>query len=165
VTITIEEITPERFELVARWLSQPDINRWLTGEWRGRDVTSTNVAMAVRNKRNRIFVVCADGSACGVAALADLDVSDHTAMLWYLLGEVRFAGEGVISEAVRQLVSRSFRQFELRSVFAWVMEDNAASIRVLQKVGFREVGRIRQATCSNGRQVDRIYFDLISEEA
>jgi hypothetical protein len=44
------------------------------------------------------------------------------------------------------------------------MEDNAASHRVLQKAGFREAGRIRRAASSGGRQVDRIYFDLIASE-
>jgi RimJ/RimL family protein N-acetyltransferase len=52
----------------------------------------------------------------------------------------------------------------LASIYAWIMEDNAASQRVLQKAGFREAGRIRCAACSGGRQVDRIYFDLVAAE-
>jgi RimJ/RimL family protein N-acetyltransferase len=34
----------------------------------------------------------------------------------------------------------------------------------LRKVGFREAGRIRKATSSADRQVDRIYYDLLASE-
>jgi hypothetical protein len=49
----------------------------------------------------------------------------------------------------------------LKSEPAWIMEDNIASRRVLEKSGLRECGRFRNAACSSGKQVDRIYFDLI----
>ena len=69
-----------------------------------------------------------------------------------------------MSEALKQLAFRSFSDLRLQSLYAWTMEDNKASIRFLQKVGFRESGRIRRATSSGGRQVDRIYFDLLADE-
>jgi RimJ/RimL family protein N-acetyltransferase len=62
------------------------------------------------------------------------------------------------------LVRVAFTEMGLASVYAWIMEGNAASRKVLQKVGFREAGRIRCASSFGGRQVDRIYFDLVSSE-
>jgi [ribosomal protein S5]-alanine N-acetyltransferase len=96
--------------------------------------------------------------------LADIDFADATAMVWYVLGDSAFSKRGIASEAVKQLVRKSFHELKLQSLYAWIMDDNTASARVLQKVGFREAGRIRRATSSNGRQVDRIYFDLIASE-
>ena len=86
-------------------------------------------------------------------------------MVWYALGEQTLFGRGIIANAVRQLTRLCFDQMRLASIYAWTMEDNIASTRVLQKVGFREVGRIRCAASSGGRQVDRIYFDLIASDA
>jgi hypothetical protein len=77
--ITIEELTPANFELVAGWLSRPETNRWLTAEWRGRAAASVVVAMAVRNRKNRLFLVHCSGQACGLTALADIDTADRTA--------------------------------------------------------------------------------------
>jgi hypothetical protein len=45
------------------------------------------------------------------------------------------------------------------------MEDNMASRSVLQKAGLHEAGRIRCATSSAGRQVDRIYLDLMQAKS
>lgn len=162
--ITIQDLTPEHFRLVARWLSKPEINRWLTAEWRNQAVTSTIIAIAVRSRRNRLFLVCCDAQPCGLVALANTNATDKTAMLWYVLGEQGLSGRGITSEAVTQLTRLCFCQMGLSSVYAWIMEDNVASKRVLQNAGLREVGRVRRAVSSGGRQVDRIYFDLIASE-
>ena len=162
--ITIEDLQVKDLSLVAKWLSADQINRWLTAEWRNRVISTTLLAIALRNRRNRFFLVRCNGEACGLTALADIDVVDSTAMVWYVLGEPRFARKGITSKAVRQLVQKSFQELKLRSLYAWVMADNCSSAKVLTAVGFREAGRIRQAVTSNGHQVDRIYFDLVPSE-
>jgi RimJ/RimL family protein N-acetyltransferase len=161
---TIQELRPNDLGLVAAWLSRNEVNRWLTPEWRNRVVSTTFVAIALRDSKNRFFLVHCGGKPCGLVALADIDFADATAMVWYVLGDSAFSKRGIASEAVKQLVRKSFHELKLQSLYAWIMDDNTASARVLQKVGFREAGRIRRATSSNGRQVDRIYFDLIASE-
>jgi RimJ/RimL family protein N-acetyltransferase len=161
---TIEELEPGSFDLVASWLSDADVNRWLTAEWRNRGVTSTLIALTVRNKRNRLFLIRFEGQPCGLVALADLEVADKTAMVWYVLGDKALAGRGITSEAVRQLARFSFDQLALASLYAWAMEDNLASQKVLTKAGFRSVGKIRQSAASRDRQVDRLYYDVVAAE-
>jgi len=162
--VTIQALTPEHFGLVARWLSKREINRWLTPEWRNRAVNTALIAVAVRNRRNRLFLVRCVSEPCGLVALANIEEADKTGMVWYVLGEQKLSARGIISEAVTQLTRLCFCQMGLASIYAWIMEDNIASLRVLQKAGLREAGRIRCAASSAGRQVDRIYFDLIASE-
>jgi len=161
---TLEVLVPRDFENVATWLSSPDINRWLIPEWRDKEVSASIVAIAVRNSRNRLFLVKHGGVPCGLAALADIEPIDRTAMVWYLLGDARLSGRGITSAAVEQLVHYAFRELRLLSLYAWTMEDNAASQRVLRKVGFSVAGRLRQSASVAGRQVDRIFFDLVADE-
>lgn len=158
---SIEDLAPDHFETVAAWLSRPEINKWLTGEWRDREVVATTIAVAVRNKRSRLFLVRHEGAPCGLVALADIDLADRTAMIWYILGEANLSGRGITSEAVRLLAKEAFGSGGVSSLYAWIMEDNVPSRKVLEKAGFREAGRIRGATRSSGRQVDRVYFDLL----
>jgi RimJ/RimL family protein N-acetyltransferase len=162
--VTIAPLSAEHFGLVAGWLAQPGIARWLTSDWRAAPAQPTTIAMCVRQKRSRLYLVSSDGEPCGLVALADLDPADGTSMIWYVLGDAAFAGRGIASSAVRELVKIAFAEFGLRSVYAWVMEDNVASRRVLVRAGFREAGRIRQATVSGTTPVDRLYFDLIADE-
>jgi RimJ/RimL family protein N-acetyltransferase len=159
--ITIEPLAPADFETVANWLSVSENSRWLTSEFRGRKVETVTMGIFVRNPKNKFFLVRLAGEPAAVAGLADLDQTDHLAMVWYALGEKKFAGRGVTSEGVRQMAHRAFKELGLRSLYAWIMEDNTPSRRVLEKCGFREVGRIRSGTCSGTEQRDRVYFDLV----
>lgn len=163
--VTIEELQREQFDTVARWLSDPSKNCWLSSEWRNKTVNPSLIAIALRNKRNKFFMVRSDGEPCGLVALSDIDPDDGTAMVWYVLGEDRFAGRGITSEAVRQLAAWAFKYLKLFSIYAWAMENNAASRKVLVKSGFREVGRLRRSCYWSGQHVDRVYFDLLPGES
>jgi RimJ/RimL family protein N-acetyltransferase len=164
ISISIEPLPVDHFGLVAEWLSKPDVNRWLTSEWRNRTVEPQVIAVVVRNRRNRLFLVRSNGEPCGMVALSDIDVVDGTAMVWYLLGEPSLAGRGVTSEAVRLIARESFETLGLRSLYAWAMADNVASQRVLKKAGFRHVGQIRESAVSDGAPVSRIYFDRLASD-
>lgn len=159
--VTIEQLQPEFFALVADWLGDPAINQWLTGEWRDKPATASLVAIAVRNRHNRMFLVRCDGTPCGIVALADIDLADRLAMAWYLLGDSNFSGRGITSDALSQLVAIGFGELALECIYAWIMEDNVRSARVLEKIGFSTAGRLRRAALCRGQQVDRIYFDVI----
>lgn len=156
----IELLTPEHFEDVAKWLSDREINQWLSGEWRGRTVDPVAIGIAVRNKRNRLYLVRCDDEPCGLVALAEWDAADNLAMVWYVLGKAPLGSQGITTEAVRQLIELSWTELGIESLYAWVMEDNARSRRVLEKAGFKEAGRLRRAARRGDRQLDRIYFDL-----
>jgi len=155
---------PESFDTVCRWLSNSSINRWLTSEWRNRVVNSTTIAIALRNPRNRMFLILYGERPCGLVCLAEIDAPDRTAMVWYLLGDTSLSGRGIVSQAVRELVQIAFGEMGLNSLYAWVMQDNIDSQRVLERAGFTRAGRIRRAAFSAGRLVDRIYFDIVSTQ-
>jgi ribosomal-protein-alanine N-acetyltransferase len=63
----------------------------------------------------------------------------QNAHLGYFVAE-RHNGRGYATEAVRQAVDAAFGPLELHRVQAAVMPRNVASIRVLEKAGFREEG-------------------------
>src|SRR5688572_9291568 len=96
---TLVPLASDSFELVAKWLSTPAINRWLSGDWRDKETTATIVAIAARNRKNRFFLFSHDGAPCGLVALSDLELPDKTAMAWYLMGEQQLSGQGITSEA------------------------------------------------------------------
>jgi RimJ/RimL family protein N-acetyltransferase len=162
--IAIEPLTAADAPTVARWLSVPAINEWLTADWRGRAVDPSLLGIAMRNKRNRLFLVRSDGAPCGLVALADWDPADRVAMVWYALGEASLGGKGVITAALGQLVAVAFRDLGIESLHAYIREDNERSRRVLEKCGFRELGRMRAAVREGGRQLDRVYFDLVRSD-
>ncbi len=88
---------------------------------------------------------------------------EGSAELAYWLGEP-FWGSGLASLAVRKLVELGFDQYNLRRIFARVYSFNKASVRVLEKNGFRCETVARAAILKNDKIWDELTFGLLQNE-
>jgi RimJ/RimL family protein N-acetyltransferase len=161
---TIELLQPDDHEIVAAWLSRPGINRWLSSGWRGKVVGARALTVAAMNPRNRFLLIRYDGTPVGLVALGDIDTVDGSALIWYLLGRDDLGAKGLVTEGVRQVIQFGFQELGLRTLSASVVQPNEASRRVLEKVGFRLVGTLRQGLVLDKRPVDRVIYDLLPED-
>jgi RimJ/RimL family protein N-acetyltransferase len=162
--VTLAPLRPEDFELAAAWLADTQISRWLTSEFRGQETGPRMVAVMARSKRNRLLLVRHEGEPVGLVGFADFDEIDRTAMIWYLLGHRPAGSRGIITAAVGAALDLAFEQWGLANVYAWIIDGNEPSRRVLEKNGFSVVGRLRRATRRGDEQVDRIYYDVTAQE-
>jgi RimJ/RimL family protein N-acetyltransferase len=162
--VTIAPLERKNFALVASWLSDPATNRLLTAEWRNRAVDATVIAIAVRNRKNLLYQIACQDSICGLVAFSELEARDRSAMIWYALGDRSLAGRGVTTAAVSEMCRIGFAELGLASIWAMVLAPNGASVRLLEKVGFRPAGRLRQVERVEEEQLDRLYFDLLPGE-
>ena len=87
----------------------------------------------------------------------------ESAYLGYSVSE-RHNGRGYATEAVRQVLAVAFEELGLHRVQAAVMPINLASIRVLEKAGFREEGLALRYLQINGVWEDHKLFALTAEE-
>jgi ribosomal-protein-alanine N-acetyltransferase len=87
----------------------------------------------------------------------------QNAHLGYFVSE-RHNGRGYATAAVRQAVDAAFDDLELHRVQAAVIPSNVASIRVLEKTGFREEGLARRYLQIAGIWQDHKLYALTAEE-
>jgi [ribosomal protein S5]-alanine N-acetyltransferase len=87
----------------------------------------------------------------------------HNATLGYFITQDR-GGRGFATEAVRQAVTFGFQDARLHRVQAGVMPRNKASIRVLEKNGFRHEGSSLRYLNINGVWEDHELFAVTVEE-
>lgn len=73
----------------------------------------------------------------GLLKVADISWRKRTGHVRYVIGDPVYAGKGFCTAAVTLGITYAFDVLGLRSLFAHVHEDNIASIRVLEKCGFR----------------------------
>ena len=105
-----------------------------------------------------------NGEAAGnISFMRGTDVERFNAETGYWLAEP-FWNQGIASEALREALRQYLAATDVVRIFANVYESNIASMRVLEKVGFRKVGVLRNACFKNGRFVDAHYFELLKEE-
>jgi ribosomal-protein-alanine N-acetyltransferase len=83
----------------------------------------------------------------------------ENAYLGYWLDEAH-GGRGIATEAVRQAVDHAFGPAGLHRVQAAVIPRNVPSLRVLEKLGFREEGYAERYLCIDGVWEDHRLFAL-----
>ena len=87
----------------------------------------------------------------------------QSAYLGYYLFEP-FTGRGYMSEALALVLARAFRKYRLHRVEANIQPDNTASIRLVQRLGFRLEGVSPRYLKIGGRWRDHERWALTREE-
>ena len=85
-----------------------------------------------------------DGLPLGVSVLKGLDRESGEAELGYWIG-VPYWGRGLATSAAAATLNFGFDTLGLQVIRAVCLADNAASLRVLAKLGFTETGRFPQS--------------------
>lgn len=80
------------------------------------------------------------------------------------IGEKDRWRKGYGTEVVGLLLREAFEQLNLHRVGWWTFAENAASLALAKKIGFREEGRIRDSVYFDNRFHDSIVLGLLKEE-
>ena len=105
-----------------------------------------------------------DGEAVGnINFTPGCDVARFNAETGYWLGE-HLWGRGIMTQALQAAVADCFRRSGIVRLQAVVYAGNRASMRVLEKAGFRRCGIRHKACFKNGRFVDCHCYELLREE-
>jgi ribosomal-protein-alanine N-acetyltransferase len=84
----------------------------------------------------------------------------QSGQIGYWIGE-RFAGRGLMLDAVRLVVPYAFNSLRLHRIEAACIPDNVRSIRVLEKARFRREGLLRSYLKINGVWQDHYLYALV----
>jgi RimJ/RimL family protein N-acetyltransferase len=95
--------------------------------------------------------------AGGIGLIPQADVHAGTAEIGYWLGEP-YWGRGLMTAALAAFTAYAFSEFRYRRIFAHVLEWNPASMRVLEKCGYVEEGRMRKSALKDGKVADEFLY-------
>jgi ribosomal-protein-alanine N-acetyltransferase len=87
----------------------------------------------------------------------------QSAQIGYWMGQ-RYAGKGLMQDAIGVLLSHAFGTMRLHRVEAACIPGNTRSIRVLEKAGFTREGLLRSYLRINGAWQDHFIYALIADE-
>jgi RimJ/RimL family protein N-acetyltransferase len=108
-------------------------------------------------------LLLATGQLIGFGGLFDISRA-MTATLFVGIGERDHWGQGLGTEATRLLCEYGFFFRSLHSVKVEVNGYNRRAIRVYERLGFKLVGRLRDAIVMNGTRYDQVIMDLLRHE-
>jgi len=158
--------TPEIIELAAGWLARKENYEWFDFG-NGRRLVITPALLKIMAQRDthflRVYTSGRDDIPAGILGLNDVNRAFKTATVWGVAGEKSFRTRGYSTFASSKFLTLAFRDLGLHAVNTWVADGNP-SHKIIERLGFRFVGRQRHCHYIDGRPHDRLLFDLLASE-
>jgi RimJ/RimL family protein N-acetyltransferase len=104
-----------------------------------------------------------DDAIVGTATIFQIDREHRRGEIGFAIGRAHW-GRGFASEAVTTLIRFAFEQLHLHRIEADPDPQNAASIRVLERQGFKREGLLRERYFLDGEPQDAEYYGLLRRE-
>ncbi|MEC5425787.1 GNAT family N-acetyltransferase [Virgibacillus sp. C22-A2] len=82
----------------------------------------------------------------------------------YWMGE-EYWGNGYATEAAKAVVDFAFIEKQYHKVFARYFASNLASGRILEKIGMRKEGVLRNHVLKENKYIDLVYYGILKSEA
>jgi len=157
--------SPELIELAAGWLARKENYQWLDFGGGKQIVTPALLKIMVQRDAHfvRAYTADRDDVPIGIVGLNSVDRVFRTATFWGASGEKSFRNRGYSTLASSKLLTIAFRELGLNMLYTWAVEHNP-SLRTIERLGFRLIGRQRQCHCIDGERYDRLLFDLLASE-
>ncbi len=99
----------------------------------------------------------------GSVGLFHWSQSDYRAEIGYLLGREHW-GRALMKEVLPAVVRFGFEVMRLHRIDAQVDPENIASLKLLEGLGFKREGVLRESTFANGRFYDTVMLGLLVRE-
>ena len=160
--VTLRPPEEEDIEFLARNMNDPRVRRPI-GSVGPMSESDEEEWIENANEDGVSLLVCVDGEPVGTIGLSDVMDTWGCAEIGYWLTPDAW-GEGYATEATELLVAYGFDQLRFNKVVAHAFAFNAASRRVLEKVGFTEEGVHRQEAFVDGEYVDIHRYGLLADE-
>jgi RimJ/RimL family protein N-acetyltransferase len=101
------------------------------------------------------------GELVGVISLTpSRDVNRYSAEVGYFVGE-QYWNKGYATEALRLVGNFANSRHGLKRLYATVFDFNLASMRVLEKAGFKKEGTMKSSAVKDGKILDEHLYGLV----
>ncbi|SDP45930.1 Protein N-acetyltransferase, RimJ/RimL family [Litchfieldia salsa] len=87
----------------------------------------------------------------------------HNGEIGYWIGE-EYWGNGYATEAAKGMVEFAFTKKKFHKVYARYFTTNTASGRVLEKIGMKQEGILREHVMKDKKYIDLVYYGIINHE-
>lgn len=132
--------------------------------WFGCTLSGPNVGLIAREASAAADGVGPVGAIVGVVNLNEIVAGIFQSAYLGYYGMSRFAGRGLMTEALRAAAAYAFGELGLHRLEANIQPDNAASLALARRVGFRKEGYSPRYLRIDGAWRDHERWALLADE-
>ncbi|MFA6533841.1 MAG: GNAT family protein [Patescibacteria group bacterium] len=150
-----------------RWLKDKNINKFLSTEWKDLNLQKEQEYIKKSRKdKNKInwSIYTKDGEHIGSTGLDAIDRYGKKASWGIFIGEKKYWGQGIATEALKNILKFCFESLKLNRVELWVVTENKGGVKCYRRCGFKKEGIRRQAGYRYGRFWDLMVMGILKNE-
>nr|MDO8099181.1 GNAT family protein [Candidatus Njordarchaeota archaeon] len=175
VTIATEHLKLREFDQddwvsVHKYASDSEVVRYMTWGPNSKEDTRNFVLQAIAYQREQprknfdlAIILKEDDTLIDGCSIRVSDPDNREGWVGYLLRR-QYWRRGYATEATKALLAFGFNQLHLHRIYAICDTENAPSIRVLQKMGMRREGLLREHKWQKGKWRDSFVYAIIDHE-
>lgn len=166
--VYLSPVNPQDAKLYTQWMNDPEVTLGL-GNF-GKIITEMNeqtLLEKMAGNANDISFAIIDKAVdrpignCGIFAI---DQVRQVATIGIFIGEKKYLSGGYGTEAMALLLDFGFRNLNLHNINLAYFSYNTRGEKAYRKLGFKEIGRRREAIRYHGKYYDEVLMDILEEE-
>ena len=163
--IELRDLLPEDEERLFLWRGEPEVARWMSdADVSGREAHRAWFDQLRGDPDFKGWMIHSGGGPAGLLTLTGL-AGHHRRAAWnWFIGDREARGRGVGRAAQVLGLDQAFGALGLHKVFAEVMADNDAAMKVQTGAGFRREGYLRGHVLKDGAPRDVVMLGILAEE-
>ena len=150
-----------------KWLNDPLVTQYMT---RGDEINTKKKQLDFFKKvsgsgKYCVLAICDSDTQLhiGTVGLHSIDWTRGTGQFGIIIGEMKFWGKGIGTEAWFLMTNYGFTHLNLQAITTKIFVKNLASLKIAKKVGFIERNLLKDDVLKNGISYDRKLLELPKE--
>lgn len=112
-----------------------------------------------RDTSNPKFIIEYDKQTVGFISLSSINYINRTGDLGIYIGESRYKGKGIASNALTQLEVFARKHLNLRKIKLLMNSNNTGALKLYEKLNYRYIGKYDSERFVNGEWTDVIIME------
>jgi RimJ/RimL family protein N-acetyltransferase len=161
-TVLLRASEPRDLPAIEAGIHDPEVIRWI-GPTEGSAIDVIALNRTRWASGSPTLSICERDGTCVGLVWINLREADQTtgSVGYWLLPRAR--GRGLATRAVRLLSGWAAREMGLTNLRLTTEPENERSRRVAERSGFRQTGLLHHQATIDGRLIDQIVYELVSE--
>lgn len=163
----LSPISIEDAEQYVEWLNDMEVSKNLVMSSRQITLEKEREILSNMSKnQSQIFGIIdkSNDKLIGNCSLFNIDHHDGKAGFGIFIGDKSYWNKGYGTEATKLILDYGFNILNLHNIWLEVYSYNLSAIKSYEKVGFKLVGKKREAKRINGQWFDEVYMDILDHE-
>ena len=158
------------WQAVSEYASDPEVVRYfrwgpLTDEKDVKEFVQGKINPKQTELKSHWFAIVlkAHDKLIGECLIIDFSPKDRNAFIAYSLNR-KYWGQGYTTEAANAVLRFGFSRLDYHKISATCAVDNVASSRVLEKIGMKREGYLREEQWVKGEWLDMLLYTILDHE-